>query len=117
MGATFPIEKIILFDGVCNLCSASVRFVIKRDKKNTFRFASLQSEFARNIISSKNIDDSGKTIVLLKSGKIYLRSEAALEICRDLNGLWPGLYVLKIIPRYFRDRVYNSISNRRYRWF
>ena len=65
----------------------------------------------------KEIDDSVKTIVLLKGGKIYLRSDAALEISRDLDGLWPSLYLLKIIPRFVRDAVYNFISQRRYQWF
>lgn len=117
MAPIIPLDKIILFDGVCNLCSASVRFVIKRDRRKNFRFASLQSEFARKIILANNISDSVKTVVLLKGGKIYLRSDAALEISRELNGLWPLLYFLKIIPRFVRDTVYNFISQHRYQWF
>jgi predicted DCC family thiol-disulfide oxidoreductase YuxK len=117
MGANNPIEKIILFDGVCNLCSASVRFVIKRDKKKKFYFASLQSDFAKKALSRKEIGDPVKTIVLLKENKIYLRSDAALEISRELNGLWSLLYFLKIIPRFIRDSVYNFISKHRYQWF
>ena len=117
MAATAPINKIILFDGVCNLCSASVRFVIKRDKKRIFRFASLQSEFAKKIILTKNIINSVAIIVLLKDDKIFLRSDAALEITKELGGLWPSLYFFKIIPRFIRDGVYSFISKHRYQWF
>jgi predicted DCC family thiol-disulfide oxidoreductase YuxK len=117
MAGVTPLNKMILFDGVCKLCTASVRFVIKRDKKKIFRFASLQSEFARSVILKKNISNSVKTIVLLKGDKIYLRSDAALEITRELNGLWPCLYFFKIIPRFIRDTVYNFISQHRYQWF
>jgi predicted DCC family thiol-disulfide oxidoreductase YuxK len=117
MGATIPIEKIILFDGMCNLCSASVRFVIRRDKKKKFLFASLQSEFARKIMTAKQVGDSVKTIALLKGDKIYLRSDAALEISWELDGLWPALYFFKIVPRFIRNALYNFISQNRYRWF
>jgi predicted DCC family thiol-disulfide oxidoreductase YuxK len=117
MGANNPIEKIILFDGVCNLCSAAVQFVIKRDKKKVFRFASLQSDFARKELQRKEIGNSVKTIVLLKGDKVYLKSNAALEISKELIGLWPLLYCFKIIPRFIRDAVYNLISQHRYQWF
>jgi len=117
MAGSTPINKIILYDGVCNLCSASVRFVITRDTKRKFQFASLQSDFAKNALWGKEIGNSVKTIVLLKGDRIYLRSDAALEISRELNGLWPLLYFLKIIPRFIRDAVYNFISQHRYQWF
>ena len=117
MAAIIPIERIILFDGVCNLCSASVRFVIKRDRKKKFRFASLQSEGAKKLLAQFEIEKVGKTIVLLKRDKFYFRSDAALEISRDLDGLWSSLYILKIIPRFIRDAVYNFISKHRYQWF
>jgi len=99
------------------LCSASVRFVIERDAKKIFHFASLQSDFAKKIIPAKKIDDPVRTIVLLEGDKIYLRSNAALEICKELSGLWPLLYFFKIIPRFIRDGVYNFISKHRYQWF
>jgi predicted DCC family thiol-disulfide oxidoreductase YuxK len=117
VAAITSIDKIILFDGICNLCSASVRFVIKRDTKKIFRFASLQSEFAKNALKGNEILNSIKTIVLLKGGKIYLTSDAALEISRELSGLWPTLYFFKIIPRFIRDAVYNFIAQHRYQWF
>jgi predicted DCC family thiol-disulfide oxidoreductase YuxK len=116
MGAVIPIERIVLFDGVCNLCSASVRFVIQRDTKKKFLFASLQSEFAKRKFPER-ADDAIKTIVLLTNSKTYFRSDAALEISKELNGLWPALYFLKIIPRSIRNAIYDFISRNRYRWF
>lgn len=116
MGATVPIERIIFFDGVCNLCSASVRFVIRRDKKKKFHFASLQSEFAQKKLAGMSGNEI-KTIVLLKNGEASFRSDAALEISRELIGLWPALYMLKIVPRFIRDGLYDFISRNRYRWF
>ena len=117
MGGTIPINKIILFDGVCNLCNATVRFMIKRDKKKAFRFASLQSEFGQGILETNRMAGTLKTIVLLKDDKVYLRSDAVLEIARDLDGLWPLLYIFKIIPRFIRNGVYDFISRHRYQWF
>lgn len=108
---------VIFFDGVCNLCNASVQFVIRRDARQKFRFASLQSDFAKNVLSQYHISDDIRTIILLRDNKIYLRSDAVLEISRELNGLWPLIYNFKIIPRFFRDGVYNFISKNRYQWF
>ena len=117
MASTVPVEKIILFDGVCNLCSASVRFVIRRDKRKRFRFASLQSEFGRRILEARSVDDDMKTIVLVKGDDTYFRSDAALEVCKELGGLWPSLYFFKIVPRFIRDAIYEFISQHRYKWF
>ena len=117
MGATIPINKIIFFDGVCNLCSASVQFIIKRDPKQKYRFASLQSDYAKKVLAEFNVAETLRTIVLVDGKEIYFRSDAALEISRGLKGLWPALTVLKIIPRFIRDAIYNFIAQNRYRWF
>ena len=117
MGAANSMKRVILFDGACNLCCTSVQFIVKRDKKAKFRFASLQSEFAQEIMDANALGDPGKTIVLLKDTRIFLQSDAVLEIGRDLDGLWPMLYCLKIIPSFIRDAVYDFISKRRYGWF
>ncbi len=117
MGGNHAIENIVLFDGVCNLCSASVRFIIERDTKRKFQFASLQSDFAKNILTANKLDDAIQTMMLLKADKIYRQSDAALEICKELSGLWPSLYLLKIVPRFIRNGIYNFISLNRYRWF
>jgi predicted DCC family thiol-disulfide oxidoreductase YuxK len=107
-----------LFDGVCNLCNAAVQFVIKRDKRDKFLFAPLQSSFGQQQLKNKKLStDEFQTIVLLKNNKVFQRSDAALEIAKDLKGIWPAIYVLKIFPRFIRDAVYNLISRNRYRIF
>ncbi len=111
-------NPILLFDGVCNLCNQSVQFIIKADKKVVFRFASLQSEFAKEHLKQFETETEDlKTIYLLVDNKIYDRSDAALEIAKRLGGFWQLFYVFKIIPSFIRDAVYNLISRNRYRWF
>jgi predicted DCC family thiol-disulfide oxidoreductase YuxK len=111
-------HPVILFDGVCNLCNAAVRFVIKRDKRNRFLFASLQSSFGQQQLSKERLNSVElQTIVLLKENKVFLQSDAALEIARHLSGIWPAFYLLKIFPRFIRDAVYNFISRNRYNFF
>jgi len=117
MGANNSINKVILFDGVCNLCAASVTFVIQRDPSATFRFASLQSSYGQKMLINAGLKSHFDTVVLLKGGKMYTRSNAALEIARDLNGLWPALYFFKVVPAFIRNSVYNWIATNRYKWF
>ncbi len=116
--AADPGGPIILFDGVCNLCTASVRFVIQRDSKGRFRFASLQSPVAERLLG-ENLQQHDRlgSVVLVLGDKIYRKSTAALQTARRLDGLWPLLTVLLIIPRPLRDAVYDFIGSRRYRMF
>ena len=109
---------IMLFDGVCNLCTASVRFVIARDKRRRFRFASLQSPVAERILGP-DIDTGGRlsSFVLVLDGKTYRKSSGALRLLWQLDGLWPLLAVFLIVPRPIRDWVYDWIGSRRYRFF
>lgn len=113
-----PEKHIVFFDGHCNLCSNSVQFVIKRDKKKRFVFASLQSDAARAHLlqfGSKNkINDS---IILVEGGKQFERSDAALRIAKHLSPPWPVFYMLKVIPASWRDAVYDLIARNRYKWF
>ena len=116
--AAEPPRPIILFDGVCNLCTASVRFMIKRDAKSRFRFASLQSPVAEKLLGAElRQDDRLGSVVLVLGDKVYRKSAAALQTARRLDGLWPLLAVLLIIPRPLRDAIYDFIGNRRYRMF
>ena len=111
-------DNLVLFDGVCNLCNASVKFIIKRDKRDKFYFASLQSNFGKAQLKKFGLSiDEFFSVVLIKDHRVFLRSNAALEIARDLSGLWPWLYALKIIPVFIRDFFYNLISKNRYRLF
>ena len=109
---------VVLFDGVCNLCNGSVRFVIERDPHKHFQFAPLQSETATTLIGGTAdplaMPDS---IVLVDDGRLYVRSTAALRIARRLRFPWPLIWVFMAVPRPLRDWVYDVIARHRYGWF
>lgn len=111
-------KKIILFDGVCNLCNSSVVFIIKRDKKDVFRFAAIQSEEGEKLIQKHQIDTSKTDSIILVEGDTYsVKSTAALKIAKHLKGGYPLLYGFMILPAFFRNWVYDIIARNRYRWF
>lgn len=112
-------NPIILFDGVCNLCSASVRFVADRDRRQRFRFAFLQSETGQGLMRRHDLDDGDllSSVILIDRGRAYEKSTAALRIAKQLDGLWPALFALILIPKPLRDWVYDFVGQRRYRWF
>lgn len=108
---------VVLFDGVCSLCNASVDFIIKRDHAKHFRFASLQSEAAQKALASHSQVVTLDSIVLIENDQVFSESTAALRIARHLGWMWASLYVLIIVPRIFRDPLYRLIARNRYRWF
>lgn len=111
-------KQIILFDGVCNFCNFWVNFVIKRDKKNLFRFAVLQSEKAKELTSRLNIDISNfDTFFLIVGEKFYIKSTAALMVCKELNSILKILFPLIVLPKIFRDLFYDIIAKNRYKLF
>jgi predicted DCC family thiol-disulfide oxidoreductase YuxK len=111
-------KPILLFDGYCNLCSGSVVFIIKREKRDTFRFASLQSKFAQELLSKLNSDGNiPDSIVLVEADEMYYKSKAALKVARRLKFPWPLFYIFIVIPPFIRDWMYDFIAKRRYRWF
>ncbi|HSP12311.1 MAG TPA: thiol-disulfide oxidoreductase DCC family protein [Salegentibacter sp.] len=112
-------KKIVLFDGVCNLCNGAVTYIIKHDKKDVFRFASLQSEIGRQLVSERGMDPNDlDTIVLIEPGVAYYRkSTAALEISKDLSGGASFLQHFWFIPESLRDGIYNFVANNRYKWY
>lgn len=114
-----PTDKyIILFDGVCNLCNNAITFVIKRDPKDRFRYAPLQSTTGEALSAKFNIDLSKvDSIILISNNKAYTKSSAALRIALRLTGLWPLLSVFLIIPPFIRNGVYDYIARNRYQWF
>lgn len=109
--------QIILFDGDCNFCDKSVQFIIKRDPKGFYKFASLQSEIGQKLIKQHNIPANLDSFILVTDEKWYAKSSAALHVCKNLTGLWKTLYPLLIIPRPIRDFFYHIIANNRYKWF
>lgn len=111
-------ETILLFDGVCNLCSGSVQFVLKRNEKANVKFASLQSEFGKKLIEQSDLPkDYFGSLVLFKNGKTLAKSDAALQLTKDLSGLWKLAVVFRIVPKFIRDAVYDWIARNRYKWF
>ncbi len=113
-----PAQPVILFDGVCNLCSASVQFVIKRDSKERFRFGSLQSAAGRRLLEAHGLHGHRlSSVILLERHKAFTKSSAALTIARHLDWPWPLLYGFMALPKFLRDAVYDFIGDRRYRWF
>ncbi len=111
-------HPVILFDGVCNLCNASVQYVIKHDRKKLFRFASLQSSFGQKVLEQNNLPaDLFNSFILFENNIIYNRSTAALMVAKRLSGFMKLLYGFIIIPKFIRDAVYNFIARNRYKWF
>ena len=108
---------VILFDGVCNLCNGSVRFVLARDRQRRFRFASLQSAAAAQLLAGRPPGAIGDSIVLVEGERIYQQSTAVLRILRGLGAGWRLLYALIVVPRPLRDAVYRWVARNRYRWF
>ena len=106
----------MLFDGVCNLCSKSVQFIIKRDPHNQFLFASLQSEMGKSLLEKHHLSEVD-SVVLIKEDMYYMESDAALEICRHLSSGWKLRAILKVIPSSIRDPLYQFVARNRYRWF
>ena len=110
--------KVILFDGVCNLCNNSVKFIIKNDKRNIFKFAPLQGKYGIKIQNSYNINTTQiNSIILVDGEKTFTKSSAALRIAKDLRAPFFMLYVFIIIPVFIRNFVYDLIAKNRYKWF
>ena len=111
-------KPVILFDGICNLCTSSVQFVLKRDPKAHFSFASIQSEKGGRLYLSHGYrPDEIETFILIENGESYSKSDAAIRVARKLSGPWPILSVLVLIPRPIRNWFYDVIARNRYRWF
>jgi predicted DCC family thiol-disulfide oxidoreductase YuxK len=111
-------EAILLVDGECNLCNALVRFIVRRDPGGTVRFASLQSGRAQDLLREHGLPASDmNTVVLLESGRVFVRSSAVLHVLRHLTYPWPVLYALRLIPPPWRDKIYDAIARRRYALF
>lgn len=111
-------KYIILFDGVCNLCSSAINFVIKRDLKNRFLFASLQSENGKALSQKYHIDTAQvDSIILIKNNTAYAKSSAAIKITQSLSGLWPLFTLFIIIPPFVRNWIYDYVAKNRYRWY
>ncbi len=111
-------HRVILFDGVCNLCSGVVLWVIRRDPQARFCFASLQSSEGQQLLARFQLDSSSlDSIILIENDRCYVKSTAVLRIIRHLHRLYPALYVGIVMPTPWRNRLYDFVAKRRYRWF
>ena len=111
-------ERVIFFDGVCNFCSFWVKFVIRRDPRGKFRFASLQSEPGHAACRALGLPvDPPPSVILKENGRCFTQSTASLRILKELTGFWPLLYAFIVLPAPLRDSFYQFIAANRYRWF
>ena len=112
---------IVIFDGVCNFCNGAVNFIIARDPEGKFAFAPIQTQLAQELVSQCGIEQGGDagvdTLVLLKKGQCYVRTDAVLEIARDLKGPWWLFNAFRVLPRGLRDYFYRVFARYRYRLF
>ena len=110
--------KIILFDGVCNFCNASVNFIMKRDKRDEFRFAALQSEIGIELQKKFHLDPNDlESFILIEGDKYYKKTTAALRTAKEFGFPWNLSYIFIIIPPIIRNIAYNIIAKYRYKWF
>lgn len=116
-------KMIVLYDGVCGLCNKWVRFILRHDKKDKFRFAALQSAFAQNFLRQEVLNNSLDTVYLVLpdaagNNRVFAKSDAAIEILSALEGGWAMIAgVLNICPRSLRDKAYDFIARSRYKWY
>lgn len=112
-----PAQAIIFFDGVCNLCNASVQRVLRNDAQRYFRLASLQSDFTTQFFQTHGFTGKVDSIILYEHGVFYTHSTAVLRIAGKLQFPYPLFRILYVFPRFLRDPVYNLVARKRYRWF
>lgn len=111
-------NPVLLFDGVCNLCESSVQWIIRRDKKQLFRFASLQSDYAHSLLRAAELPEHWTdSVVLVHNGRFYAYSDAAIQTLILLGGFWRLAACAYLIPRFIRNAIYRYVARNRYRWF
>ena len=111
-------QPIVVFDGVCNFCNASVSFILAHDRARVFRFASLQSDAGRRLIERAALPPlDSDTFVLVEGDRCLVRSDAAIAVARRLPAPWRWGAALGVLPRSWRDALYRLIARNRYRWF
>jgi predicted DCC family thiol-disulfide oxidoreductase YuxK len=111
-------QPLILFDGVCTFCNASVHFIIDRDPQSFFRFTPLQGSTGQETLKRYNLSlNQLDTMLLVEDNQVHTRSTAALRIARHLRFPWNLLSVFLLVPPVIRNAVYGVIAQNRYKWF
>lgn len=109
---------VVLFDGVCNLCNGSVQFLLRRDRRQRFRFAALQSSAGQRLLRQHGFPAGAlESLIVIEAGRARMQSDAALLLARRLPWPWPLLAVFWLFPRPLRDALYAFVARHRYRWF
>jgi predicted DCC family thiol-disulfide oxidoreductase YuxK len=112
------LDNVVIFDGVCNLCAHSVRFILAHESGPVLRFTPLQSPAGARLMRDFGFDPADvKTFVLVAAGRAHVKSDAAIQISRHLRGAWKLLGAIRVIPRPVRDWAYDVVARNRYRWF
>jgi len=113
------VSKIILFDGVCNLCNGAIQFILKRDQQDVFKFAPLSSTIGKKLLAERNIDPQTIDSIILIEPNIayYAKSDAILEISKSLSGYKTLATIAEFLPKGLRDAIYDFTARNRYSWF
>lgn len=109
-------DKIIIYDGICNLCDGFILFVIDNDKKNKFKFTPLQDEFSKTILKESN-KDFEESILFYRDGIIFSKSSAVIQIFFELGFPFNLIQIFMAIPKFVRDKIYDFVARNRYKWF
>ena len=113
-----PGRRILLFDGVCNLCSSLVQFTVKRDPGKKFHFAAIQSKEGRKILEEHHLPTREiDTFVFVDGSRCFIKSAAGLNVLRVLGGFWALFYIFILVPSPIRDLIYDRLAKIRYRIF
>jgi predicted DCC family thiol-disulfide oxidoreductase YuxK len=111
-------EPVIVFDGVCALCSRWVRFLLRFDTRGRYRFAAMQGAQGRALLQAHGLDPEDPTsFLLLDAGRAWTDTDAIIRVLTGLGGAWRLLGVLRWVPRRLRDPAYRALARNRYRWF
>ncbi|MDG3073060.1 thiol-disulfide oxidoreductase DCC family protein [Bacillus halotolerans] len=111
-------NRVLLFDGVCNLCNGAVQFIIKRDPNGLISFASLQSETGQSLLKKSGLPtEHFDSFVFIEDGQVYTKSTAAIKVFRHLRGPWRLFVLFFVVPKPVRDMLYSFIAKNRYKWF
>ena len=112
-------KKLILFDGVCNLCNNAVLKIIRQDKNDIFLFTSIQSNVGKNIINELGIDISkiDSIVLYIPGGNYFIKSEAVFKIANEFKGAWKIIQIFRIFPDFLNNLFYDFVARNRYRWF
>ncbi len=109
---------VLLYDGVCNLCNAAVKWVLRHERNQQMRFAALQSDFGQAVLKENGLDlKQLDSMLVVDDGRVLMRSDAALRMAEIVGGPWRLARIFRIVPKVLRDWCYNFVAANRYNWF